>query len=130
MGNVNLVDVDLKRDIQEISTYIQGYVESTYLRQVRNQIQTHKRQCEEIPFAEVQLLEALVPFVEDTEAKDKVSKLIQMITYSKMIENMLPDYGGKEFYDRGSHTENTLNDYIHQGVVILVLYKIIVWAEH
>lgn len=129
MANLNLVDVDLKRDIQEISKYVQSYIDSTYLSQMRNQIQTHKRQCRERPFAEVQLLEAVVPFVEREEAKDKIASIIKMITYSKMIENMLPQYGGKNIFRKEEGEENTPQDYIHQAVVILVLYKVIVWAE-
>lgn len=128
MKEANLVDINLKRDIQEISSYIQSYIDTTYLSQIRNQIKTHKRQCEEIPFAEVQLLEAVVPFVEG-EAKDKISKTIKMITYSKMIENMLPDYGVEEVFHRSHNQEKTANDYIHEIAVVLVLYKAIVWAE-
>lgn len=128
MKDANLVDINLKRDIQEISNYIQGYIDTTYLSQIRSQIQTHKRQCEETPFAEVQLLEAIVPFVEG-EAQDKLSKTIKMITYSKMIENMLPSYGVEKVFDRSDQLEKTPNDLIHEVALVLVLYKAIIWAD-
>ena len=128
MKNINLVDVDLKRDIQEISTFIQNYVDSTYLSQIRSQVRTHKRQTTESPFAEVQLLEAVLPFVEG-ETKSKLSSVIKMITYSKMIEKMLPDYGVENLFTRTNKEKGLANEYIHQAVVVLVLYKIIAWAE-
>ncbi len=128
MSNINLVDLDLNRDIQEIVNYIQSYIDSTYLSQIRNQIKTHKRQCADLPFAEVQLLNALLPFVCE-DAKEKFSKIIEMITYSKMIESMLPSYGIDNFFIRNSGEEKGANDYLHQAVVALVLYKVIIWAE-
>lgn len=128
MKNINLVDVDLNRDIQEISNYIQSYIDSTYLSQVRHQVKTHKRQYAEVPFPEVQLLNALLPFVSE-EIKEKFSNLTEMITYSKMIENMLPSYGVENLFVRDVQQEKGLKDYIQQAVVVLVLYKIIVWAE-
>lgn len=128
MRNINLVDLDLNRDIQEISNYIQSYIDSTYLSQIRNQIKTHKRQCANAPFPEVQLLNAMMPFVPE-DARDKFSSMIEMITYSKMIENMLPSYGVKNSFTRSRDEKKAPNDYLHQAVVVLVLYKVIIWAE-
>lgn len=128
MKNINLVDVDLKRDIQEISLFIQNYIDTTYLSQIREQITTHKRQCAKAPFAEVQLLEAIRPFVQE-EARGKLSRIIKMITYSKTIEKMLPDYGIDQPFARTDGQSSEPNDYIHQAVIVLVLYKMIVWAE-
>lgn len=128
MKDINLVDVDLKRDIQEISNYIQSYVDTTYLSQIRSQIKNHKRQCAEIPFPEVQLLNAMVPFVEEN-TRDRFLNIINMITYSKMIESMLPHYGIENFFGRTANTKKGPNDYIHQAVVALVLYRVIVWSE-
>lgn len=128
MGSENLVDVDLKRDIQEISSYIQTYVEATYLSQIRNQIKTRKGEYTQISFPEVDLLNAIVPFVQE-ESKNKLEHVITMITYSKMIETMLPHYGVEDFFGRTTNKQKELNDYIHQAAVVLVLYKVIVWSE-
>lgn len=128
MKNLNLVDVDLKRDIQEISNYIQSYVDATYLSQIRTQMRTYKRQCDQTPFVEVQLLESIIPFIKE-ENRDRFSNLIKMITYSKMIETMLPDYGIESFFRRTDNKKGLPNDYIHQATVALILYKVIVWAE-
>ena len=128
MNNINLVDVDLNRDIQEISNYIQSYIDATYLSQVRNQIKTRKKQYDEATFPEVQLLDALVPFVPE-EFKGGFTNLIEMITYSKMIENMLPSYGVEKLFVRNEYEDKGPSDYIHQAVLVLVLYKVIVWAE-
>lgn len=128
MRNINLVDIDLNRDIQEITSYIQSYIDSTYLSQIRNQIKTHKRESAQVPFPEVQLLNAMIPFVRE-DAKDKLSKIIEMITYSKMIENMLPNYGVEGANARSMGQEKGPKDYLHQAVVVLVLYKAIIWAE-
>lgn len=128
MGNINLVDVDLNRDIQEISKYIQSYVDTTYLSQIRNQVKDHKRQSAEIPCPEVQLLNAIVPFVA-VESRGQFLDVIKMITYSKMVENMLPRYGVKNFLTRTDDESKGTNDYVQEAVVALVLYKAISWAE-
>lgn len=128
MRNINLVDVDLNRDIKEISNYIQSYIDSTYLSQIRNQINTHKRKYDDTPFPEVELLRAIVPFVQE-ESRDKFLAVIKMITYSKMVENMLPDFGVENVFLREEWDNKGVNDYIHQAVAALVLYKVIAWAE-
>lgn len=128
MRSINLVDVDLNRDIQEISRYIQSYVDSTYLSQIRDQVTTYKRESEETPFPEVQLLQAMVPFVPEG-SRGQFSNVIKMITYSIMVENMLPTYGVESFFTRTGVKEKMPNDYIHEAIIALVLYKTIVWAE-
>ena len=122
MGGINL-----KRDLQEVTTFIQEYVDATYLSQIHSQINTYRRQCEETPCKEAQLLKAVVPFIEG-ENKDKFSNLIQMMTYSQMIQAMLPQYSGKGLFAR-SEEEGEGNDYMHQAILALFLYKAIRWAE-
>lgn len=128
MKNINLVDVDLNRDIQEISNYIQGYVDSTYLSQIRDQVKTYRSECDQTPFPEVQLLQAIIPFMQEKN-RDKFEDAINMITYSKMIETMLPHYGIKDLFGRTTNEKKEPNEYIHQAVVVLVLYKVIIWSE-
>lgn len=128
MGNINRVDLDLKRDIQEIASFIENYIDSTYLSKIRGQIQTQKRECRKMPLPEVQLLEAIVPFVEG-EMRTKLTNMVKLITYSKMIEKMVAGYGGEELFTRTQNEKGLANDYIYQGVVVLVLYQVIIWAE-
>lgn len=128
MSNLNLVEVDLNRDIQEISTYIQSYIDSTYLSQIRNQVKNHKRQSGQIHFPEVQLLSAMVPFVPE-EARNQFSQVIKMISYSKMVENMLPSYGVENLFARTGSQDKELSDYIQEAIMAVVLYKAITWVE-
>ena len=128
MSNLNLVEVDLNRDIQEISTYIQGYIDKTYLSQIRNQVKSHQRQSGELHFPEVQLLNAMVPFVPEA-ARNQFSQMVKMISYSMRVQNMLPNYGVENLFTRTDSQDKKLNDYIREGVMALVLYKAITWAE-
>lgn len=128
MSNLNLVEVDLNRDIQEISTYIQGYIDKTYLSQIRNQVKSHQRQSGELHFPEVQLLNAMVPFVPEA-ARNQFSQMVKMISYSMRVQNMLPNYGVENLFTRTDNQDKKLNDYIREGVMALVLYKAITWAE-
>lgn len=122
--------IDFKRDLQEITRFIEGYIDKTYLSQMHSQISTHKRQCEETPSKEIQLLKAFVPFVE-SENKDKFSNLIEMMTYSQMIQNMLPSYSDQLLFSRGEEgqEQNEASDYMQQAILALFLYKAILWAE-
>lgn len=130
MKNVDLIDIDLKRDIEAISNYIESYVESTYLNQIREQVQNYKEQYRQEPLMEVELLEAISPFIEKEESRNKVSHLLKQITYSKMIENMLPNYKTAEvLYKREEHKIYSLKDYLNLIILILILYRIIIWAE-
>lgn len=128
MENINLVNVDLNRDIQEITNYIQKYIDSTYLNQIRNQVNTYKREYTKEPSPQIQLLNSIVPFVGE-ESKGKFSDVIKMITYAKMIENILPSYGVGTLFTREDGNEMTPNDYIQQAVIALILYQLISWAE-
>ena len=122
----NIGGINLKRDIQEITTFIQAYVDTTYLSDIHNQINTYKRQCEKNPCKEVELLQAVVPFIEG-ENKDKFSSLIKMLTYSQMIQSMLPYYKQKTSFARENESE--AYDNMHQVILVLFLYKAILWAE-
>ena len=124
----NIVDLNFQRDLQEITSFIEGYIDSTYLSQIRNQIFTYKRQCEEAPCKESQLLEAIIPFIED-EYRDKLSNLIQLITYSQMIQKMLPESKSNVSLMRGEKDIDTKHDYMQQAILALFLYKAILWAE-
>lgn len=128
MSDKNIIDLNLKRDLQQITTMIQGYIDSTYLSQIRSQIHTYKRQCEELPCKESQLLQAIVPFMND-DAQDRFSNLIKLITYSQMIERMLPSYGIEPSLYRSSSEEKPKYDYMHQVILALFLYRTILWAE-
>ena len=128
MDHINLVNVDFNRDIQEISNYIQSYVDATYLTQIRSEITSYKRKCTEVPFPEVQLLKAVIPCIGE-ESRDKFQGMVDMITHSKMIEKMLPSYGVEKLFTRTENETKEIGDYIHQAVVVLVLYKVIMWAE-
>ncbi len=120
--------IDLKRDLKEITTFIQDYVDTTYLSQIHDQINTYKRQCQEKPCKEAQLLKAIVPFVEE-ENKEQFSSLIDMITYSQMIQTMLPNYSHNPLFSRGENEKDNPNDFMHQAILALFLYKAIIWAE-
>ena len=128
MENLNLVNVDLNRDIQKITKYIQDYIDSTYLEQIRKQVKTYKRQYTEEPSPQIQLLNSIIPFVGE-ESKDRFTQMIKMISYAKMIESMLPSYRSGTTYNRENNEVMTPNDYIQQAVVSLVLYQLITWAE-
>ena len=123
----NIGGIDLKRDLQQVTTLIQEYVDTTYLSQIHKQINTYRKQCEEAPCKEAQLLRAVVPFIED-ENKERFSNLIEMMTYSQMIQAMLPHYSSKGLFARGEE-ESESDDYMHQAILALFLYKAIRWAE-
>ncbi|NLI89261.1 MAG: hypothetical protein GX366_02475 [Epulopiscium sp.] len=130
MKNMDLIDIDLKRDAQAISNYIESYVESTYLKQIREQVQNYKEQYRQEPLMEVELLEAISPFIEKEESREKVSNLVKQITYSKMIETMLPNYKTAEvLYRKDENKIYSLKDYFNLIILILILYRIIIWAE-
>lgn len=127
MKTENIGGINLKRDLQEVTTFIQDYIDATYLSQIHSQINTYRRQCEETPCKEAQLLKAVVPFIEG-ENKEKFSNLIEIMTYSQMIKAMLPNYSGKGLFARGEE-ESEAYDYMHQAILALFLYKAILWAE-
>jgi len=122
--------IDFKRDLQEITKFIEGYIDTTYLSQMHHQISRQKRECEETPSKEIQLLKAFVPFVE-SENKDKFSNLIEMMTYSQMIQAMLPSYNEQPLFSRGEEEQEQSgpSDYMQQAILALFLYKAILWAE-
>ena len=122
--------IDFERDLQEITRLIEGYIDTTYLREMHRQISIHKKKHEEMPSKEIQLLKAFLPFIESSE-KDKFLSLIEMMTYSQMIQAMLPMYSDQSSFSRGEEGQekDEAFAYIQQGILALFLYKAILWAE-
>lgn len=117
MNKKNLIDIDLNRDIQEISRYIQQYIDSTYFDQIRNQVTNYQRQLGKQPSPEIELLKSIIPFIKE-EQQPRFEHIIKMVEHSKMIDGMLPMNRGED-----------PNDYINRGITALILYQIITWAE-
>lgn len=119
--------INLERDINEITKLIKGYMTKTYINELTQEVFRAEEACKHNRSKEVQLLEALIPFLPN-EKRGLFEEVGKMLKYEQVANVMLPkiltSYSGK-----GMRQEN--NEQFMQEIVIkALLFKIMNTIEN
>lgn len=81
--------INLERDMNEIVKLIKGYMTKTYINELTQEVFRCEEVCSHNRSKEVQLLEALIPFL-PVEKRGMLEKVGQMLKYEQVADLMLP----------------------------------------
>lgn len=81
--------INLERDVNEITKLIKGYMTKTYINELTQEVFRCEELCSHNRSKEVQLLEALIPFL-PMEKRGILEKVGQMLKYEQVADLILP----------------------------------------
>lgn len=119
--------INLERDVNEIAKLIKGYMTKTYINELTSEVFRCEEICSHNRSKEVQLLEALMPFI-PAEKKMILEELGKMLRYEQVANMMLPKIL-TSYNSTGMRQES--NEVMIQEVVIkALLFKIMNTVEN
>ncbi|WP_070000823.1 hypothetical protein [Cellulosilyticum sp. I15G10I2] len=119
-----LVTLNLERDLNEIASLIWGYMDKTYISDLKSKINGYRQECKENLCKEAQLIRALIPFM--SEEKKMLEFVIDLIIYNDMIERSFKDY---EMLSNLYRDENKDRESLKKLTYKLILFKLITAIE-
>ena len=119
-----LISVNLERDLNEIASLIWGYMDKTYISDLKSKINGYRQECKETLCKEAQLIRALIPFM--TEEQKMLEFVIDLIIYNDMIERSFKEY---EVLSNLYRDENKDIENLKKLTYKLILFKLITTIE-
>ncbi len=119
-----LIALDLERDLNEIATLIWGYMDKTYISDLKKKLNGYRQECQNNLCREGQLMRALIPFMQ--EEKSILEFVIELIVYNDMIERTFNDY---EELTNLYRDENKERETLKKLTYKLILFKLITAIE-
>ncbi len=119
-----LVVLNLERDLNEIASLIWGYMDKTYISDLKGKINGYRQACKEDLCKEAQLIRSLIPFM--TEEKKMLEFVIDLIIYNDMIERSFKDY---QVLSNLYRDENKDRENLKKLTYKLILFKLITAIE-
>lgn len=119
-----LVTLNLERDLNEIASLIWGYMDNTYIRNLKHKIDGYRQECKGNLCKEGQLIRALIPFM--TEEKKVLEFIIDLMTYNDIIEKSFTEY---EVLSNLYRDENKEREKFKKLTYKLILFKLITAIE-
>jgi hypothetical protein len=119
-----LVTLNLERDLNEIAALIWGYMDKTYISQLKGKINEYRQECSNNLCSEAQLIRALVPFM--AEEKKALESIVDIMIYNDMIEKSFKEYEELAGLYRD---ENKDKENLKKLTYKLILFKLITAIE-
>jgi len=119
-----LITLDLERDLNQIATLIWGYMDKTYISELRSKINSYREECNTHLSSEAQLMRAFIPFM--TEEKKALEFIVDIMIYNDMIERSFKDYQELSSLYRD---ENKDKENLKKLTYKLILFKLITVIE-
>lgn len=116
--------LDLERDLNQIAGLIWGYMDKTYISDLRGKINGYREECSTHLSNEAQLMRALIPFM--AEEKKVLEFIIDIMIYNDIIERGFKDY---EELSSLYRDENKDKESLKKLTYKLILFKLITAIE-
>ena len=119
--------INLDRDISEIMKLVKGYMTKTYINELTKEVFRCEEQCSHNRSKEVQLLEAMLPFL-PVERRGLFEKAGQMLRYEQVADLMLPKILTSHS-PTGMRSENN-EQFIQEIIIKALLFKLMDTMEN
>lgn len=119
-----LIVLNLERDLNEIASLIWGYMDKTYISELKTKIDGYRSECQSNLCKEAELIRAVIPFV--SEEKKVLEFVVELMTYNDIIEKSFNDYDElANLYRDENKEKETLKKLTYK----LILFKLITAIE-
>ncbi|WP_053985799.1 hypothetical protein [Niameybacter massiliensis] len=113
--------INLERDINEITKLIKGYMTKTYIDELTREVSRCEDLCNNNRSKEVQLLEALTPFL-PVEKRGLFEEVGKMLRYEQVADMILPKIAIPHQHDGMRQDSN--EQFMQEIIIKVLLFKI------